>query len=648
MEQGGRASTRATVGVVGLGRAATAAGAAFLGAQGLTSAIQTSIDAATNLQEQTSKSREVFRENSREVEAWSRTTADSFGIARDQALEATGTFGNLFRTVNLGTDDAALMSQRLVELAGDLASFNNASPEDALLALRSGLIGEVEPLRRFGVLLSEARVQQEAMRESGKRTAKELTNQEKTLARYRLILKDTAPAQGDFSRTQENFANQTRILKARLRDLSAELGTVAIPVLNEFVGFLIDGTKAAKDFGNALGDAARRSGGFRLGEILFDAADKLGIVTDETDAYNAALERVNRSLDRMRSSQLIFDSLAEGARNAPDNLERFRPPEEPLPTLRPGATAEQRNQWFDAMIGRRRDRVQDVRTLQGQIDALREIAALIRDRIAVTKDITRRLNLEDDLLDVQRQERALREQIRSNAVEAQRLRADRQREAIERARAEAEERRARLAEQRRRALERVQRQQFGALGLDPLTGGERIPGVRELRDQLGDLKAAVRGTFLDTSATTSLMARIRKVLSGGLGAVGRDVRQKVKEMLDEIDNQLADRQRQRTKFRAVDTSKVLAGLGLNPDQIRELRGRISQIGRDRKTPVRGGGAFGVGIPLARFAPPVTVQSTIMLDGQKVGAGVTRRQQQTARRTASQRGGRTAGQAMGLA
>ena len=125
------------------------------------------------------------------------------------------------------------MSQALVQLAADMASFNNASPEDVLLAIRSGLIGEAEPLRRYGVLLSETRVQQQALVETGKDNVKNLTDQEKLTARYNIILKDTGTAQGDAARTAGSWANQSRKLRANLDDLSAGLGQKLIPVLED-------------------------------------------------------------------------------------------------------------------------------------------------------------------------------------------------------------------------------------------------------------------------------------------------------------------------------------------------------------------------------------------------------------------------------
>ncbi len=225
-------------------------------AVGLGIASKVALDAtnkASDLNEQIAKSRQVFGNSSRAIEDWSKTTATSMGLSRREALTATGTFGNLFATVKIGPAAAGEMSKSLVKLAGDLASFNNADPSEVLDALRSGLIGEAEPLRRFGVLLSETRVQQQAMADTGKTNAKELTNQEKAFARYKIILQDTSKAQGDYARTAGGLANQQRTLAAQVDDLQVKLGELLVPALENVVTQLNFGITAAQQFGAALG-----------------------------------------------------------------------------------------------------------------------------------------------------------------------------------------------------------------------------------------------------------------------------------------------------------------------------------------------------------------------------------------------------------
>lgn len=194
------------------------------------------VKAASDLEESMNKVNVVFGQSATAVQAWSQTTSSGIGQSRAQALEAAGTFGNLFSTMGMGSKEAATMSMELVELASDLASFNNIDPTEALEKLRSGLVGEVEPLRSVGVLLSEAAVRQEAYRLGLAEAGAELTEQQKVQARYSLILQQTQNAQGDFSRTSDSLANTLRTLKAQVVDIAAKMGTLLLPFVQQLAG----------------------------------------------------------------------------------------------------------------------------------------------------------------------------------------------------------------------------------------------------------------------------------------------------------------------------------------------------------------------------------------------------------------------------
>jgi hypothetical protein len=195
-------------------------------------------DAASDLNESLSKVGVVFGDSAAEIKRWSRTAADAMGISRQAALEAAGTFGNLFSALGIGREPAAAMSKSLVQLASDLASFNNANPQDVLVALRSGLVGEVEPLRKFGVSLSAARVEAKAMEMGLADVNGELSDAAKAQARYAIILEDTALAQGDFARTADDAANKQRRMNAKFDDAKAKLGQALIPIFQKVSGVI--------------------------------------------------------------------------------------------------------------------------------------------------------------------------------------------------------------------------------------------------------------------------------------------------------------------------------------------------------------------------------------------------------------------------
>jgi hypothetical protein len=198
------------------------------------------VQQASNLEESQSKVNTVFGNSAFIIDNFAKTSAASFGITKQAALEASGTFGNLIQAFGIGEGQAANMSITLVQLAADLASFNNTPIEEAIIALRSGLSGEAEPLKRFGVAINDTRLKQEAFNMGLYDGKGALDITAKTQAAYALILKDTNLAQGDFSRTSEGFANQMRILQASLSDAATEVGLVLLPYFKEFVGFIND------------------------------------------------------------------------------------------------------------------------------------------------------------------------------------------------------------------------------------------------------------------------------------------------------------------------------------------------------------------------------------------------------------------------
>lgn len=211
-------------------------------------------DFAVDTGESLSKVNVIFGDSAKEIEKWSKGTATSIGTSQNEALAAVGTYGNLFRSFGVGEKAATKMSKSLVETAADLASFNNTSVDDALQALQSGLSGETEPLKKFGVALTDVRLKDEAVRLGLIKTNKEaLTPGAKSQAAYALIMKDSKLAQGDFARTSDQNANSQRILIAKIKDMASALGQSLIPIVKTVIDFvsglvgkfngLSDGTK---------------------------------------------------------------------------------------------------------------------------------------------------------------------------------------------------------------------------------------------------------------------------------------------------------------------------------------------------------------------------------------------------------------------
>jgi hypothetical protein len=221
-----------------LKKVGAAMGATFAASQ-VAAFAKESIMAASNMAESLSKVQVVFGEGAAEVEAFGKSAAQNLGISNQAALEAAGTYGNLFQAFGLGQGEAQKMSTNLVQLAADMASFNNTSIDQAITALRSGLSGETEPLKRFGVALSEVRLKEEALRMGLiKTTSGTLPVAIKSQAAYSLILKDTALAQGDYARTADGTANTMKTLQAKMEDAKVALGDALMPAFRGLLKIL--------------------------------------------------------------------------------------------------------------------------------------------------------------------------------------------------------------------------------------------------------------------------------------------------------------------------------------------------------------------------------------------------------------------------
>jgi phage-related protein len=195
--------------------------------------------AASDLNETISKTGVLFGKNAKEVEDFASKAATALGQSKQQALDAAATFATFGKSAGLAGKDLVKFSTDFVTLAGDLASFNNTTPEQAINAIGAALRGESEPLRAFGVLLDDASLRAAAF-EAGiiSTTKNALTPQQKVLAAQILIYEQTGAAQGDFGRTSEGLANSQRILGAQIENITVQLGTALLPVITEVFGFI--------------------------------------------------------------------------------------------------------------------------------------------------------------------------------------------------------------------------------------------------------------------------------------------------------------------------------------------------------------------------------------------------------------------------
>lgn len=235
---------------------------------------------ASDYEESLNKVNVVFQENSKNVEAWSRTTLKQFGIAKGTALDMASLYGDMATSMGLPVDASAEMSKSLVGLAGDISSFKNVSLSQSSNALKGIFTGETESLKNLGIVMTQANLQAFAMSKGIEKNIQDMTESEKVALRYGYVIEKSTNAIGDFARTGGGTANQFRVFTESLKELGQTLGSQILPVitplikrLNELVqSFAALSPEQQKAILTALALAAA------LGPIIFIAGKLTGIV----------------------------------------------------------------------------------------------------------------------------------------------------------------------------------------------------------------------------------------------------------------------------------------------------------------------------------------------------------------------------------
>jgi chromosome segregation ATPase len=288
-------SSTAALGV-GLGVVAVGALASFT---------QSTARMASAVEEQLNGVRVTFGAAAADVEAFAETASDTAALSERAALQATAQFGGILKLGGFEPEEAAEISQFLVQLAADLRSFKDLpSVEDAIGRLQSGLVGESEPLRNAGIaLLSEEAVKAEAVALGLANVGEKLNDEIKIRARLSLLQKQTIDAQGDLERTAGSLANQEEKLRAKQEDLGASLGRIFNPAITT-------ATELMAGAADTVGDLVDKISG---AEKPTDAAAKATVKQAEASAKAAQAER-----DRARA---IEDAAAQAERNATATLD---------------------------------------------------------------------------------------------------------------------------------------------------------------------------------------------------------------------------------------------------------------------------------------------------------------------------------------
>ena len=229
-----------------------------------------------------------------EAQNYAEKVSDVMGIDPAQWLRNQGVFNTLLTGFGDTAERAQLMSQNLTQLGYDISSVFNISIEDAMQKLQSGISGELEPLRRLGYDLSQARLEQTALNLGIKESVANMTQAEKAELRYYAIMTQVTTAQGDMARTLEAPANLLRILQAQLTQAARAIGNIFIPALNAILPYAIAVVQVIREIANALANLA----GFKLTEVDYSgvnsAAVGAGSLADNLDDAAGAAKKLKQ------------------------------------------------------------------------------------------------------------------------------------------------------------------------------------------------------------------------------------------------------------------------------------------------------------------------------------------------------------------
>lgn len=249
------------------------------------------VNFVSHVDEMQAKSSVVFGEFAGSVREQLAAFGAEVGRSQFALEEMAASVQDTFVPMGFARGEAAQLSVQLAKLATDVASFNNASDAETMAAFQSAIVGNHETVRRFGIVITEATLNQELLRMGINKTSQNASNAEKVQARLNLILAGTTDAQGDAARTADSYANQTKALQAALELLAVEAVGPLMEDFAGFVGVLTDATNGFRDFLKIVGitpasfkDAAGVTDALRI------AKERLAIANDELYQSELALQ----------------------------------------------------------------------------------------------------------------------------------------------------------------------------------------------------------------------------------------------------------------------------------------------------------------------------------------------------------------------
>ncbi len=299
-----------------VGKLGAAIGLAF-GVKALVDFGKSAIDLGSDLQEVQNVVDVTFSTMNEEVNEFARNAAETAGLSETMAKRYTGTFGAMAKAFGFAESEAFDMSTSLTQLAGDVASFYNLTQDEAYTKLKSVFSGETETLKDLGVVMTQTALDSFAIAKGYGKTTKQMSEQEKVALRYAFVLDRLSTAQGDFVRTSNSWANQTKILSLNFDSFKANIGkalinifTPFLKVLNQIVNKMAQLSQRFVAFSEMLVGKSASGGGGSPGiaeeyEAIADnsnmAADGVGDFADSVKKANKETQKALSPLDNLNN-----------------------------------------------------------------------------------------------------------------------------------------------------------------------------------------------------------------------------------------------------------------------------------------------------------------------------------------------------------
>ena len=260
----------------------------------------------------------TFGKNAQQVNAWSKTMLDSYGMSELSAKKYSSTMGAMLKSSGVSDERLLKMSQDMTQLTGDFASFYNLDSEEAFNKIRAGISGETEPLKQLGINMSVANLEAFAMSKGIAKAYSSMTQAEQAMLRYNYLLGVSKDAQGDFTRTQAGFANQMRLAKEKTDQLLISIGEKLLPQLtpliqkfNDFISTIKPET--LEKIGKNISDIAM--GGLQTMQKIFTTLSPIAMglfnfLKDHGDLVKAVLLGVAVAFGVLTAAQIAFNIAA--------------------------------------------------------------------------------------------------------------------------------------------------------------------------------------------------------------------------------------------------------------------------------------------------------------------------------------------------